>query len=59
MVSFDQNYGKMAFQGLSSDTKPTETYKGYTIKNGSTFYEIDSTELYMYDEENSQWIKQA
>jgi len=59
MVSFNQTYGKMSFQGLSSDTKPTETYKGYTIKNGSSFYEMDTTDLYLYDEENNRWLKQA
>lgn len=39
--------------GLSADDKPTEN-----ISNGSLFYCIDSQELLMFDEENSEWILQ-
>ena len=38
---------------LSTDTKPTEH-----IQNGSTLYEMDTKDLYMYDEENNTWRKQ-
>lgn len=40
--------------GLSTDTKPTTD-----VPNGSTFYEIDTSDLYMYDLENGTWVKQA
>lgn len=41
------------FYGLSTDEKPI---KG--IFNGSTFYEMDTKVIYMFDEENKVWIKQ-
>lgn len=40
------------FRGLSTDEKP-EPKKG----NGSTFFEIDTGDLYCFDEENGQWIQ--
>lgn len=43
-----------SFGGLSTDTKPTTD-----VPNGSTFYEIDTSDLYMYDLENDTWVKQA
>lgn len=39
--------------GLSTDTKPDKD-----IINGSTFYCIDTGEVFMYDEENGTWIAQ-
>lgn len=39
--------------GLSADEKPIKD-----IPNGSAFYEIDTQKLYMFDEENKQWIEQ-
>lgn len=41
------------FRGLSSDEKPIKD-----VPNGSVFYEIDTVEVYMFDEQNKQWIKQ-
>ena len=38
--------------GLSTDTKPDN------IGNGSTFKEMDTGALYMYDAENEQWLEQ-
>ena len=35
---------------LSTDTKPTEN-----IKNGSKLLEIDTSTLYIYDQENREW----
>lgn len=58
MITFNQSYDGMSFKGLSTDEKPSEEYKGYKLKNGSTFYEIDTGDVYMYDEENDAWIKQ-
>lgn len=58
MISVAHSYDKFSFQGLSTDTKPTETYGEEKIRNGSTFYEIDTATLFMYDEENDQWIQQ-
>ena len=36
-------------RGLSTDEKPTN------VDNGSTFIEIDTGKIYMYDLEHEQW----
>ncbi len=36
-------------RGLSTDTKPT------TCPNGSTFVEMDTGKVYIFDAENAQW----
>jgi len=42
-------------RGLSTDTpKPTEL-NSQKIENGSTFIEIDTGKIYMYDYENEEW----
>lgn len=43
------------FRGLSDDDKPVNTYNGTKIANGSVFIEIDTEDIYFYDEENSEW----
>ena len=45
--------------GLSSDTKPTTSYKGILICNGSSFIEVDTGTTYMYDEEGGTWTAQS
>lgn len=40
--------------GLSTDTKPTEM-QGKYIANGSTFIEMDTGKIYLYDLENQEW----
>ncbi len=49
---------KFSFEGLSGDTKPTGSWDTVVIENGSTYYEIDTGKVYMYDEENELWIEQ-
>ena len=48
--------------GLSTDTKPIDKFEfqgtNYPITNGSTIYEMDTKSVFMYDEENKQWLKQ-
>lgn len=39
--------------GLSTDTKPTEK-----VENGTYFYEMDTKKVFMFDEENQQWLEQ-
>lgn len=41
--------------GLSTDEKPTTINNG-DILNGSSFIEMDTQEIYFYDEENSEWV---
>ena len=44
------------FNGLSTDTKPTETYEGMKIKNGSSFFEMDEKKAVFYDEAGKEWV---
>lgn len=41
--------------GKSTDEKPTKTFEGHPIINGTIFYEMDTKKIYMYDEEESKW----
>ena len=38
--------------GLSTDEKPMD------VANASTFYEMDTKTLYMFDEQNKVWLEQ-
>lgn len=38
------------YRGLSSDTKPTTN-----VPNGSTFIEMNTGNVFMFDKENTQW----
>ena len=49
----------MTLAGLSSDEKPTGTYNGTLIANGSSYIEINTGKTYLYDEESSLWSAQA
>lgn len=43
------------FEGLSTDTKPTiADYP--SMRNGSSFLEMDTKKIYFYDAENAQWV---
>ena len=42
-----------SYIGLSTDAKPT-----VNVPNASTFYEMDTQDLYFYDKEHSVWLKQ-
>lgn len=39
------------FIGLSADEKPTEN-----VVNGSSFLEIDTLDVYFWDEDTQSWI---
>lgn len=50
MITNKTNEGMTAeLYGISTDTKPTD------VPNASTFLEIDTSDLYMFDAENQQW----
>ena len=51
-----QNATKLALNGLSTDTKPTGTYEGKKIANGSTFFEMDTQDVKFYDAKNDSWV---
>ncbi|MDD3251751.1 MAG: hypothetical protein PHV18_04230 [Lachnospiraceae bacterium] len=60
VTSMNENiYQKpMSLAGKNTDAKPMGTYSGLPIPNASTFYEINTGAVYMYDEESAQWIAQ-
>lgn len=39
-------------RGKSTDEKPTD------VGNGSTFYEMDTHRIFMFDGETKEWIEQ-
>lgn len=41
------------FYGKSTDEKPIEN-----VENGSSFYEIDTQKVFIFDEETQTWIEQ-
>ena len=47
-------YKAVELRGLSTDTKPTEIGTN-KIDNGSTFIEIDTGKVYLFDLENELW----
>lgn len=62
MISIYEFAGKRNGQtvdmvGKSTDEKPTKTFEGHAITNGSILYEMDSKKLYMYDEEGHTWYQ--
>lgn len=50
----NEDYVIVEMRGLSTDEKPT-TINNSEIGNGSTFIEIDTGDLYMYDGESQTW----
>ena len=51
MVTLDKSdvNEPLSFKGLSTDTKPTVKFNSLPILNGSTFFEMDTQEVYFYD----------
>lgn len=48
----------MSLYAKSTDDKPTVKFKGTKIENGSTLMEIDTGKIYIYDEEDAEWVEQ-
>lgn len=48
--------GKFEFDGLSTDEKPTGTFEGTEIMNGSSFFEMDNQDVMFYDEASQSWV---
>ena len=42
------------YDGLKDDTKPTDG-----VRNGSVFVEMDTGKIYLFDEQNGEWIDQT
>jgi hypothetical protein len=51
-----QDAVKVELSGLSTDTKPTGTFAGKAIANGSSFFEMDTQNVKFYDAENDVWV---
>lgn len=54
--------GSMDLRGLSTDEKPTtigEGKYGTIVDNGSSFIEIDTGKIYLYDFDNETWDEVA
>jgi len=56
MITINETYGtgccNYDMYGLSTDTKPTN------VSNASTFYEMDTATLFMFDAQNKVWLRQ-
>ena len=55
MVSVEQQGNVYGLRGLKSDM---DKLNHDVIKNGSTFYCMDTVEVYMYDESTKTWLLQ-
>ena len=49
---------ELGLKGLSTDTKPTVTFEGMKIVNGSSFFEMDTQDVYFYDGAADEWLAQ-
>ena len=45
------------FYGKSTDTKPTVDANGRPLVNGSTYIEMDTSEVYFYDVDTQSWLQ--
>ena len=63
MITYDVNKqigneAELAFKGLATDTKPTGSYDGYNLMNGSSFFEMDTQDVYFYNGATDSWLAQ-
>lgn len=63
MITYDVikqigNKAELAFKGRVADSKPTGTYDGYDLMNGSSFFEMDTQDVYFYDGDTDSWLPQ-
>ena len=54
----DDTKKELDLNGLSTDTKPTVSFEGLKLTNGSTFFEMDTQNVYFYDEAADDWLDQ-
>lgn len=54
----DDTSVELSFKGLSTDTKPTGYYDDTEITNGSSFFCMDTQEVFFYDYETQAWLEQ-
>lgn len=63
MITYDVNKqigneAELSFKGLSTDTKPINTHDGYDLMNGSSFFEMDTQDVYFYNGTTDTWLAQ-
>ena len=54
-IADKSNNNYLELYGLSTDVKPTDTVDNLKIKNGSTFYEMNTKRCFIFSEENATW----
>lgn len=54
----DDTTNELSFKGLSTDTKPTVKYGDLKIINGSTFFEMDTQQVFFYNGDTDDWLEQ-
>ena len=58
MVTLTNTNHPITFYGKSTDTKPTK-WGDISLENGDSFVEMDTGDIYFYDEEETDWILPA
>ena len=58
MITVTKAEKTVSFVGLHSDEKPIKKYDGFKITNGSSFFEMDTQDVYFYDGETHSWLPQ-
>ncbi len=54
----DDTKKELDLMGKSTDTKPTGSFEGLKLTNGSTFFEMDTQNVYFYDQDVEDWLDQ-
>lgn len=50
------NATQFSLYGLSTDTKPINTFDGRKIANGSSFFEMDTQNIKFYNADTNTWV---
>lgn len=60
MITVDKSdvNAPLKFKGKSTDTKPTVKYGSLPILNGSSFFEMDTQQVFFYDGDVDDWLPQ-
>lgn len=58
MVTASNTNHPITFYGSSTDTKPTK-WGDISLQNGDNFLEMDTGDVYFYDEGNNNWVTPA
>jgi len=56
-TSVTDNKTIFEFRGLSTDDKPTQKYVEQDVSNGSTFIEMDTGKVFMFNESELAWVE--